>query len=143
MKRRFFRAFISLCALMGVFSLALCFFTPAFAENPILVLQALDKVTARVSTLKIPIGEVAEFGTLSIHPRACFKAPDEETPETAAFLEVYEERPEEEPATRFSGWMFASSPALSAMEHPVYDLVVLACENALIRSFQNPLPPSP
>jgi hypothetical protein len=60
--------------------------------------------------------------------RACDKRPPEETPESAAFLQVVEQKPGEQPVTRFSGWMFASSPALSAMEHPVYDLWVLDCE---------------
>ena len=121
-----------------IFILSLFSFFPATAQadTPVLVIQALDKVTARVSELRILVGTVGEFGSLTIFPRSCFKAPEEEPPEVAAFLEVQEERPEEEPVTRFSGWMFASSPALSAMEHPVYDLVVLNCENAPIQSFQ-------
>lgn len=109
---------------------------------PTLVIQALDKVTARVSVLKIALGEPAHFGTLTITSRSCYKAPEEEAPEVAAFLEVVEDRADEEPVTRFSGWMFASSPALSAMEHPVYDLVVLDCEGAPIKSFQNDLDPN-
>ena len=93
------------------------------------VLQGLDKITARVSTIKVAVGETVTFGSLQITLRACDKRPPEETPESAAFLQVVEQKPGEQPVTRFSGWMFASSPALSAMEHPVYDLWVLDCEN--------------
>jgi hypothetical protein len=93
------------------------------------VLQGLDKITARVSTIRIPVGSTVGFGALQITARACDKHPPEETPEAAAFLEVVEVKPDEKPVPRFSGWMFASSPALSALEHPVYDLVVLDCVN--------------
>lgn len=93
------------------------------------VLQGLDKITARISTIKVAVGETVSFGSLQITLRACDKRPPEETPESAAFLQVVEQKPGEQPVTRFSGWMFASSPALSAMEHPVYDLWVLDCAN--------------
>lgn len=94
------------------------------------VLQALDKITARVSRITVPVGGTVNFGSLQITAKACDKHPPEETPESAAFLQVVEVKPGEAPVTRFSGWMFASSPALSAMEHPVYDLWVLDCVNA-------------
>jgi len=94
------------------------------------VLQALDKVSARVSVLEVPVGKTVAFGTLEITARACDKRPPEETPESAAFLEIVDKRPGQAPATPFVGWMFASSPALSAMEHPVYDVWVLDCKNA-------------
>jgi hypothetical protein len=95
------------------------------------LLQGLDKITARVSEIKVPVGGPAvTFGALQITARACDKHPPEEAPEAAAFLEVVEVKPDEKPVQRFSGWMFASSPALSGMEHPVYDLVVLDCVNA-------------
>jgi hypothetical protein len=94
------------------------------------LLQGLDKITARVSEIKVPVGGSVTFGALQITARACDKHPPEEAPEAAAFLEVVEVKPDEKPVQRFSGWMFASSPALSAMEHPVYDLIVLDCVNA-------------
>ena len=94
------------------------------------LLQGLDKITARVSEIKVPVGGTVTFGALQITARACDKHPPEEAPEAAAFLEVVEVKPDEKPVQRFSGWMFASSPALSALEHPVYDLVVLDCINA-------------
>ena len=70
------------------------------------------------------------FGTLSIRVRDCEKSPPEETPENAAFLEIDEVRPGEARTRLFSGWMFASSPAVSALEHPVYDVWVIDCKNA-------------
>ena len=95
----------------------------------IAVLQALDKVTAQVSTLDAPIGETVKFGTIEIVVRTCDKRPPEETPESASFLDIWEVRPGEAALSVFRGWMFASSPALSAMEHPVYDVWVLDCRN--------------
>jgi hypothetical protein len=104
--------------------------TPASAvQMDEAVLQGLDKITARISTIKVGVGETVNFGSLQITVKACDKRPPEETPESAAFLQVVEQKPGEASVTRFSGWMFASSPALSAMEHPVYDLWVLDCEN--------------
>ncbi|WP_374650475.1 DUF2155 domain-containing protein [Dongia sp.] len=91
------------------------------------VLRAMDKITARVSTITVPVGGTVAFGSLQITAKACDKHPPEETPEASAFLDVVEEKPGEAPQPRFQGWMFASSPALSALEHPVYDLWVLDC----------------
>jgi len=96
------------------------------------VLQGLDKTTARVSTVEAPLGEPVRFGTLVIMARACVKKPPEEPPDTAAFLEIDEARPQGEQSTDvqhlFSGWMFAQSPSLSTLEHPVYDMTVLDCK---------------
>lgn len=91
------------------------------------VLQALDKVTGRVHEIQTRIGEPAYFANLLIRSLKCFKAPPEDPPESAAFLEIVEQKQGEDPSTVFRGWMFASSPGLSAMEHPVYDVVVLDC----------------
>jgi hypothetical protein len=99
--------------------------------EPVALLQGLDKITARVSNFDAPVGAPVHFGTLSIRVRDCEKNPPEETPESAAFVEIDEMRPGEKVAKRlFSGWMFASSPALSALEHPVYDIVLLDCRAA-------------
>ena len=75
------------------------------------------------------VGETVRFGTLEIIARACDKRPPEEPPESAAFLDVWELRRGEPPTSVFRGWMYASSPALSALEHPVYDVWVLDCRN--------------
>ena len=99
----------------------------AWAAEPVAVLQGLDKVTARVSEITAPVGRLVRFGTLEITVRACHKTPPEEPPESAAFIEIRDAKPGEAGVELFSGWMFASSPGLSAMEHPVYDIWVLDC----------------
>lgn len=91
------------------------------------MLRGLDKITARVTTFDAPIDEPVRFGTLEIVARTCAKRPPEEPPETTAFLEITEIKPGEQRAPLFTGWMFASSPALSALEHPVYDVWVIDC----------------
>lgn len=93
------------------------------------VLQGLDKVTARISTFTVPLNQEARFGGLSIVLRHCDRAPPEEPPEGKAFLEIAELRAGEPAQRLFSGWMFASSPALSALQHPVYDIWVKECIN--------------
>jgi hypothetical protein len=93
------------------------------------VLRGLDKITAHISTFDVPIGQTVKFGALQITARSCDKRLPEEVPESAAFLEIVEAREGETPQRLFSGWMFASSPALSALENPIYDLWVLDCKN--------------
>ncbi|EWY40115.1 hypothetical protein N825_03885 [Skermanella stibiiresistens SB22] len=121
-------------ALSASLSLAL---SPALAQTgasegmtdmPLAMLQGLDKVTARVVTLEAPVGQTVSFGSLRITARACREASPVEPPESAAFLEIREEHPDEATEALFSGWMFASSPALSALEHPVYDVWVIDCK---------------
>jgi hypothetical protein len=93
------------------------------------VLQGLDKITARISTIEAPLDQEVAFGDLKIVVRACQKRPPEEPPESAAFLEIKEAKPGRATAMLFSGWMFASSPAVSALDHPVYDVWVLDCKS--------------
>ncbi len=95
--------------------------------RPIAVLQALDKVTGRVRTLDIAAGDTAEFRELAITVRSCARRPPEEPPESTAFVEIRLRRPNEEPRLLFSGWMFASSPTVSGLDHPVYDVWITAC----------------
>lgn len=104
---------------------------PVAAETyDVAVLRALDKVTARISTLAAPVDERVTFGSLHIVARVCDKRPPEEPPESAVFLDIAESRPNEVPIPVFHGWMFASSPAVSAMDHPVYDIWVLDCRSS-------------
>lgn len=113
----------------GLAFLALIAAGPASAQlqQRAAMMQGLDKVTARVSTFPIEIDRPARFGTLEITLRACHKRPPEEPPESTAFLEIRELRLGEQPRPLFSGWMFASSPALNPLQHPVYDVWVLEC----------------
>jgi hypothetical protein len=96
--------------------------------EPIAVLQGLDKISARTSQIEAPVGASIKFGTLSIVVQDCEQSPPEDPPENAAFVQIYETPPGEDTKRLFSGWMFSSSPALSELEHPVYDVTLLACK---------------
>lgn len=101
-------------------------------DASIAVLRTIDKVSARTSTFEIPVEKAVKFGrSLFIKVRACRKSSPLDPAEAAAFLQIWEKKPEDEKSSWvFSGWMFASNPALSAMEHPVYDVWVIECKNA-------------
>jgi hypothetical protein len=102
----------------------------AMTPEPIAVLQGLDKVAAKVSQIVAPVGSSVTFGTLSILVRDCETAPPDAVPDNAGFIQIYETPPGEQTKRLFSGWMFSSSPALSGLEHPVYDVTLLACKAA-------------
>lgn len=119
-----------------------------FQQRDTVILRALDKITGRSTDFEMLVGEPKVYGSLRIDLETCFQTPPEEPPESVAFLKVTtatsrqvqtmaapRELTEEELSVseaedadvRFSGWMFASSPGLSALEHPVYDIWVIAC----------------
>lgn len=100
----------------------------AMEERPVAVLRALDKVTGRVEEIDVQTERPYKFGTIIITVRSCRVSPAEETPESASFIEVSEIKHGQTETPVFKGWMFASSPALSAMEHPVYDIWVIGCK---------------
>jgi hypothetical protein len=97
---------------------------------PVAVLQGLDKVTARISSFEAPVDVPVDFGALEIVVRACHKTPPTEPPESVAFLEIAEIEPDRPRRQLYSGWMYASSPAIAALEHPVYDVWVEDCRDA-------------
>ena len=90
-------------------------------------IQALDKVNARVATLRATVGEPTRFGTLTITLRACHARPPDEVPDAAAFLDVTDEQRGGGNQRVFHGWLFADAPAVNMFEHPVYDLRILSC----------------
>lgn len=116
--------------LLGM-ALGLTGISPALAameDYPAVQLRALDKSTARTTTFEVAVGSTIQYGSLYIKVQSCRKAEPIDKPESAAFLQVWELPPEQNDSRWvFSGWMFASSPALSAMDHPVYDVWVLSC----------------
>ncbi len=117
-------------ATLGVVSWATAGAAADMTPEPIAVMQGLDKISARVSQFDAPVGQTVTFGTLSIVVRDCEKSAPEDRPENAAFVQIYDNRPGEDKARLFSGWMFSSSPALSALEHPVYDVNLVECKGA-------------
>lgn len=98
----------------------------ASQDQTVTIARALDKVTARITELELPEDEEVRFGSLFITARHCESRPPEEPPETFAFLEI-DDVHDDDRRRIFSGWMMASSPALNALEHPVYDVWVIAC----------------
>ncbi len=115
------------------------------------VLRSIDKLYARTTTFEVPVGQTVKFGnSLFIRPQACRKTPPTKQPESAAFLQVWEvnidENGKKDTKWIFSGWTFASSPALSAMDHPVFDVWLIDCKNSKTKSKdkskENPAPPA-
>ena len=99
-------------------------------KNDIVVFAALDKVTAQISPLEVPINKTAKFGALTITPRACNTRPPTEQPLTSAFVEVDETQLDNTHKRIFSGWMFAESPGLHGVEHPVFDVWLTTCKTS-------------
>jgi len=97
-------------------------------ENGVAVFSALDKVTATIKTLTVPLGETTTFGALKVTPRVCYSRPATEQPKTTSFVQVEEVQLDGKQTPIFSGWMFAESPGLNAVEHPVFDVWLTGCE---------------
>ena len=97
-------------------------------ENGVAVFAALDKVTARISKLEAPLGSPVKFGSLKLTPRVCYSRPPTEQPKTTSFVEVDETLLSGQEKRLFSGWMFAESPGLHAIEHPVFDVWLTECK---------------
>jgi len=95
-----------------------------------LTMRGLDKITGRPTSITAPIGKPVHFATLTITARYCYSTPPSETPETTAFVQVEDHRPDQPGRRVFSGWMYASSPGLNGLEHPLYDVWVISCNNA-------------
>ena len=103
--------------------------TPPKPQGPLmLILRGLDKITGRPTTLIAPLGKPIHYATLTITARYCYSTPPTETPETAAFVQIDDHRPDQPGRRVFSGWMYASSPGLHGMQHPLYDVWVITCK---------------
>jgi hypothetical protein len=97
-------------------------------DNGVAVFSALDKVTARTSKFEVPLNTTAQFGALKVTPRVCYSRPPEEQPKTTSFVEVDEILLDGQQKRIFTGWMFAESPGLNAVEHPVFDVWLTDCQ---------------
>ncbi|WP_370638222.1 DUF2155 domain-containing protein [Ancylobacter sp. Lp-2] len=96
--------------------------------NKTAVFSGLDKITGRIITFDAAVGETVQFGALRITPRACYTRPENETQNTTGFVEVQEIGLDGEVKPLFGGWMFASSPGLHGIEHPIYDAWLIDCK---------------
>lgn len=114
-------------------SLALNIVSEAYADNIEMNtahLQAMDKITGRVSELNVPVNGLANFGTFSILVRKCVSKSPEETPENTAFIDIVDNYKSPNPINIFKGWMFSSTPGINGVEHPIYDIWLLKCYNS-------------
>jgi len=98
-------------------------------ENDVAIFAALDKVTAQVQRIPMELNKTYQFGSLKITPRVCYSRPPTEQPKTTTFVEVDEVMLNGQEQRIFTGWMFAESPGLNAVEHPVYDIWLTGCAN--------------
>ena len=98
-------------------------------KNGTAVFSGLDKITGRIIAFKATLGETVQFGSLQVTPRACFTRPAKEAPLTDSFVEIDEVSAQHAFKRIFSGWMFAASPGLHGLEHPIYDIWMTGCEN--------------
>ena len=107
--------------------------TPAPAatiSNPVAAFSGLDKITARISTFDVYMNETVQFGALQITPRVCYTRPASEIQRTSVFVEVDQVSLDGTVKRIFTGWMFADAPALSAIDHPVYDVWLTDCKTS-------------
>ncbi|MEI9804382.1 MAG: DUF2155 domain-containing protein [Pseudolabrys sp.] len=103
---------------------------PQRLANPTAVFSGLDKITGRIISFDVAINETVQFGALQVTPRVCYSRPPTETPTTDSYVEVDEVTLQGEIKRIFDGWMFAASPGLHAVEHPVYDVWLTDCKGA-------------
>jgi len=118
-------------ALLGVAGLAQFAIPEAQAariENRVAVFSGIDKITGRITTFDVYINETVQFGALQVTPRVCYTRDETEAPKTTTFVEVDEITLDRKIRRIFTGWMFADSPALNAVEHAVYDVWLDTCK---------------
>ena len=97
-------------------------------SNPTATFEGLDKITGRIINFDVAVGETVQFGSLQLTPRTCFSRPPTEAANSTAFIEVNDVTFNNEYRRIFTGWMFASSPGLHAIEHPIYDIWLTDCK---------------
>lgn len=92
-------------------------------------MQAMDKITGKVNVIEVPVGGEVKFGSFSVVVRSCKTNSEDEIPENFAFVDVTDKSFDKDEFNIFKGWMFSSSPAVNAVEHPIYDVWLLKCFN--------------
>ena len=99
-------------------------------NNPVAVFSGIDKITGRITTFDVYIDETVQFGALQVTPRVCYTRDETEAPKTTTFVEVDEITLDRKIRRIFTGWMFADSPGLNAVEHAVYDVWLKGCKQS-------------
>ncbi len=99
-------------------------------SNGIAVFAGLDKITGRTTRFEVSLGEVYQYGALQVTPRACYTSSKDEPTRTTGFVEVNEITLDKKIRRIFTGWMFADSPGLNAVEHPIYDVWLKDCKQS-------------
>lgn len=97
-------------------------------SNKVAVFSGIDKITGRIISFDVYVDETVQFGALQVTPRVCYSRPVTEKPKTTSFIEVDEITLDRNIRRIFTGWMFADSPGLNAVEHPVYDIWLTGCK---------------
>ena len=97
-------------------------------SNAVAVFSGIDKITGRITTFDVYIGETVQFGALQVTPHVCYSRDETEAPKTTTFVDVDEITLDRKIRRIFTGWMFADSPGLNAVEHPVYDVWLQSCK---------------
>ena len=111
--------------------------------NPTAVFSGLDKITGRIINFEVAINETVRFGALEVTPRVCYTRPPTMSPNTDGFIEVDELTLQGELRRIFTGWMFAASPGLNAVEHPIYDVWLTDCKGGATPAVTAEAPPAP
>jgi hypothetical protein len=101
-------------------------------SNPTAVFDGLDKITGRIISFEVAINETVQFGALQITPRVCYSRPLTEAPQTDVFAQVDEIDEQKQLKRIFSGWMFADSPGLHGIEHPIFDIWLTGCKGGAV-----------
>ncbi|MDN2568014.1 DUF2155 domain-containing protein [Aquibium sp. A9E412] len=129
MRQRWARPAAAAATALGLFTLLAA--PPALAErisHPVAEFTGIDKITGRIISFDVYMDETVQFGALQVTPRVCYASPETEEPKTDAFVEVDEITLDRKIRRIFTGWMFAESPGLNAVEHAVYDVWLKSCK---------------
>ncbi|MFD1746944.1 DUF2155 domain-containing protein [Rhizobium helianthi] len=105
--------------------------SPAVAariENPVAEFSGIDKITGRITRFDVYVNETVQYGALQVTPRVCYSRDDTEAQKIDGFVEVDEITLDRKIRRIFTGWMFADSPGLNALEHPIYDVWLTGCK---------------
>ena len=122
------RATTGLILVIGVSAFSALPAEAARIANPVAVFSGLDKITGRITTFDVYLNETVQFGALQVTPKACYSRDDTEQQKVDGFVEVDEITLDRRIRRIFTGWMFADSPGLNAVEHPIYDVWLKECK---------------